>query len=170
MQLEDFDPFKSLLGELFGAIDKPLTDAKIGGFFKGLERMDIATFERCQASILLGLSELAAPKTFTVNDIWAEKKRLRARTAVPAKPERPAWVGDAWDAAANKHLLALMLRRLMRRQPGFDEAQTRQILMAKNEWAKTMRESVDARGEVDLETQRALWSFHVLNAVKELPA
>lgn len=67
---------------------------------------------------------------------------------------------DAWGMAANRHFLAIMMRRVVRKLGGYNEQQTRLLLSAKNQWAQDMRETDQLDG-VDIETQKGVWAYHI---------
>lgn len=168
MEPEDRPAFDQLLAELFGAIDKPLTDAKAAGFWKGLSKMALVEFVRTQELLLAELQEGAAPKNFTVHDVWEARKRLRARAERShAAPAPPKWEGDAWLAYANQKLLALVMRaasgwgaRTVRAGFGaYQQAEMTVLLAARNDWCRVMREEASQTdGTVDIETQRGMWN------------
>ena len=93
-------------------------------------------------------------------------------------PALDGWLGDAWDAAANRYLLGHLTKRLERRLsiPGrpasYDGmrgsthktadaspefvANVQRLVAAKNSWASDMRDMA-VNGEVPPETQQAVW-------------
>jgi len=81
--------FETILGEMFAAIDKPLGDAKIEAFWKGLQRLSILDMARIRDEMLVSLETTEPPKIFSVSDIWAIKRRLRARAPVVMNHNQP---------------------------------------------------------------------------------
>lgn len=174
MEGTDRVDFERLLAELFGALDKPLTEAKREGFWKGLVRMSLVEFARCRDQLLSELQEAGAPKSFGVSDVWAAKRRLRA-PPVLFEHEKPKddWKGDHWDIAANRHLLAYLLgHRIPGRGPSYAAmrdptrledkildaspefvANVKTLVAYKNAWAQDMRDEVAP----SLEFQRKCW-------------
>lgn len=92
--------------------------------------------------------------------------------AVP--DERPAltgpaddgWKGDAWDQAANVHLLGYITRALKDKRT-FNADQTRTLVRYKNAWATDMRE-IAVNGEVAIDVQKASWADFMQGAEAEL--
>lgn len=90
--------------------------------------------------------------------------------AVP--DERPAltgpgddgWKGDAWDQAANIHLLGYITRAVAARR-AFDRDQTMILLRYKKAWAQEMREMGK---EVPVEVQKVNWADFMLGAEQEM--
>lgn len=81
--------FETILGEMFAAIDKPLGDAKVEAFWKGLQRLSILDMARIRDEMLATLETTEPPKIFSVSDIWAIKRRLRARAPVVVNHHQP---------------------------------------------------------------------------------
>jgi hypothetical protein len=154
--------FNTMLAELFAAIDKPLGEAKEGAFWKGLARMSLVDFARVSESLIAGLETRDAPKFFTVSDIWAARRNLRARGPESAAPGAgDNWQGDEWDVRANLHLLAYIRATLGANPriwgaPNSDEqaAATAVLVRFKRAWAQDMREW---GGEVSPEESYRAW-------------
>jgi hypothetical protein len=72
---------------------------------------------------------------------------------------------DQWGIAANKHLLAQIMRRVLARSGGYNEVETRKLVAAKNQWAQDMRETAE-HGQVDIETQKGMWEYRVSHALE----
>ncbi len=70
---------------------------------------------------------------------------------------------DAWDRAANMHMMAMVMRRVMAKKNAYTEEQTRILCRAKAAWAQDMREDF-INGEVDSESQIAMWSNRMSHA------
>jgi hypothetical protein len=149
----DKPAFETILRELFGAIDKPLSESTIEGFWKGLAKMSLLEFSRCRDLLLDELSQVEAPKKFAVPDIWAAKKRLRSAPVVT--DGQPPWKGDKWDEAGNWRLYAIVLRAALARSK-ISDAQMRAYVAFKNRWADLMRESA-VGDEVPLDEQNDSW-------------
>ena len=150
MQAEDRGVFEKALTELFGALDKPLTEAKREAFWKGLNQMSLVEFHRCCDYLIDQLSEHEAPRTFSVSDIWSAKRAMRA----PAPEPHLEPVMDPWGIAANKHLLAHLVRKVLAKQP---IASHSRYIEYKNAWARDMREACE-NGAVPIAFQRESWA------------
>lgn len=179
--------FQAQLSELFGALDKPLTESQRAGFWKGLQRMSLVEFGRCRDQVLRELADGEPPRRFGVGEIWAAKKRLRA--AAPDKPPVDPWQGDRWDEAANFHLLRhiagalhadprcygrpasyMGMKTLTTKNADASPEFIRnvQTLVAqKNHWAAQMRGSDPGEG-VPLEEQREVWRECMRRAEAEI--
>lgn len=169
MEPGDREAFEVILAELFGALDKPLTEAKREGFWRGLAKMSIVQFARCRDVLLEELADGEPRKAFSVPDVWAAKNRSRARAPIE-QPAEPPWSGDKWDIAANDHLMAHLMRRALGREGGYDAAQTAMLVQAKNAWAQDMRETEASDGPVDVETQRGMWAYRLQLATERMAA
>lgn len=90
MEANERKAFDTILGEMFAAIDKPLGDVKTEAFWKGLQRLSILDMARIRDEMLVTLETGEPPKTFSVSDIWAYKRKLRARAPVVANQRQPA--------------------------------------------------------------------------------
>lgn len=165
MLATDKPAFETLLKELFAAIDKPLGDAAIEGFWKGLNQMSLMEFSRVRDLLLSDLSEHEAPKKFSVSDIWAAKKRLRAAPA-PVASDQPEWTGDVWDIAANNRMMGLMWRAALARS-SLTAAQVRTYVAFKNRWADLMRVSA-VNGGVPVAEQNQCWQECLRMAEQEV--
>lgn len=82
MEAGDRKAFDTILGEIFAAIDKPLGDAKTEAFWKALQRLTILEMARIRDEMLASLETSEAPKSFSVSDVWALKRRLRAKAPI----------------------------------------------------------------------------------------
>lgn len=150
----DHEDFQIILAELFGALDKPLTDSKREGFWKGLSKMSILDFARCRDLLLGELSDGEQRKTFSVSDIWQAKNRLRARALPPQqKPSDEVVSSDPWWISSNHHLLAYLIHPMRKLTP----EETLILVAAKNKWAKQMHEGIEADGSVEPGIQRDIW-------------
>lgn len=126
--------FERHLSVLCAAFDVPCTSERKDAYWLSLERMPILVFARVVQYMLTEEEWARIPKP---SQIWAASKRMRA-TAPQEKPN-DGWKGDEWDAAANRHLLAYVLRAGSERR--YYDARTTKILVAwKNAWAIDMRE------------------------------
>lgn len=79
METGERGAFETILGEMFAALDKPLGEAKTEAFWKGLQRLSILEMARIRDELLSELESTEPPKSFSVADVWALKRRLRAR-------------------------------------------------------------------------------------------
>jgi hypothetical protein len=179
----DRPAFERILRELFGALDKPLTEHQCNAFWKGLSRMSLAEFERCRDQILRELEDGEPPRRFGVDSIWAAKQRLRASAAPePYKAPDDGWRGDRWDIAANRHLLGHITRQLAINSQRYGRPATYHGLKTlmtpnadaspefvrnvhvlvehKKRWAATMREIDAANGGngIPVDEQREVWA------------
>lgn len=183
----DRPEFERMLREIFGALDKPLTEHQRAAFWKGLQRMSLPEFERCRDLILRDLEDGEPVRRFGVAEVWAARKQLRA--AAPDKPPTDPWPGDRWDEAANTHLLAHITRSLHANprcygRPasylGMKTTRTKnadaspefvrnvQTLVGyKNRWAAQMRASDSGEG-VPVEEQREVWDECMRRAEEEI--
>jgi hypothetical protein len=175
MNTDDRAAFDSIIAEIFGALDKPLTEAKRDGFWKGLQAMSITDLARVRDLLLGELQHTETPRTFSVSDIWSAKRRLRAKAPTePLQPISDGWQGDTWDTYANRLLLRHIQRQashkvyysdrdtqLGKRSATTPSELTRQmtaILVAyKAAWARDMREVADERNEVPVDVQKEAW-------------
>lgn len=99
MQAGDRQAFETILGEMFAALDKPLGDVKVEAFWKGLQRLSILDMARIRDELLAELESSEPPKNFTVADVWALKRKLRARAPVVVN-QRSLPAGTAYDEGA----------------------------------------------------------------------
>lgn len=152
MQAEDRKAFDTILAEMFGAIDKPFTEASKEGFWKGLQRMSIVEFSRCRDALFAELEQGERPRNFSVANVWALKGKLRA--AAPAARPSDEWQGDDWDIRANLRLLSTMLRYGFKRRCAYTPEQTRAMVAMKHHWAQLMRNAENA----DLTEQNQCWT------------
>lgn len=172
MQANDRPAFDVMLAELFGALDKPLTDAKREGFWKSLEKMSLVDFGRARDMLLRDLADVTPGmwKQFTAGDIWAAKKALRAKAPVfqheKANPAEDA-LWDAWALAGNRYLLGLVRRLpMLGKLPHHTSAElgpfTRRMVEAKNHWVRDMRDldrGEGVPGKIQVEVWNDLLGF-----------
>lgn len=177
MQDTERKAFDEILAEIFAAIDKPLWDAPKSVFWKGLRDLSITEFARIRDLLVQEFRQREEPpRKFTIGDIWAARKKLRA--AAPTQPTAPAWKGDKWDIVANQQLHGHISRSMARdpmcygrgasakgmaasKDPNADASpefvRAINTLMAfKNQWAQLMRDSADESGVPGTE-QRQSW-------------
>lgn len=173
MQDADRPEFERLLRELFGALDKPLTEHQRNAFWKGLARMSLTEFERCCDHILRELEGGEPPRRFGVDSIWAARQQLRA-SAPPevSKPRDDGFRCDRWDIAANRHLLAYLVRQICERRRGLNAEAVQTLIEAKHRWAATMRDIDAGCGGhgVPVEDQRDIWRECMRQAEDEIRA
>lgn len=179
MHANDRPAFDVMLAELFGALDKPLTDAKREGFWKSLEKMSLVDFGRARDMLLRDLADVTPGmwKQFTAGDIWAAKKALRAKAPVfqheKANPAEDA-LWDGWALAGNRYLLALVMRlpklgKLPPVGPGGCNRPSQALVDftwrmtdAKNHWVRDMRDLDSGEGvpgKIQVEVWNDLLSF-----------
>lgn len=162
----DRPEFERILSELFAAIDKPLGEHQRSAFWKGLQQMGLIEFARCRDHLIDELKEGEAPKRFSVGDIWAAKRRLRAAAMPTQGPADDGWRGDNWDIAANNHMMAVVLRSMAVKRC-YNERETRILVRYKNAWAADMRETAVGE-EVDPGIQKAAWRDFMEGAAHEM--
>ena len=187
------DEFEEQLKLLFAAIDKPLGDVKVEAFRLGLKHMPLPTLSRSVRLLIEELQNNEAPKNFSVSNVWAASKRLRAQAPPPPVSTEPS---DPWLEAGNSHLLAHFRKhpeklkhygerpsvRSMHkpetgdwRGPDFGDASyeyimnVRKIVKAKNAWVTDMKD-LDRGEGVPPEMQKKIWEDYVLTAEREICA
>lgn len=175
MDVADRPAFDAMLAELFGALDKPLTEAKREGFWKGLGAMSLMDFARARDLLFQDLAKseggLSAPRPFTVGDFWAAKRRLRAPAPMHLRapdPEDGRW--DRWALEGNRYLLGVVMRlgergRLPKLPPGGHPTEellvlVRELTAAKGRWVDDMRD-LDRGEGVPPDVQKAVWKDYL---------
>lgn len=167
----DRETFETRMRELFAGLDKPVTDARIEACWKGLAKMSLVEFGRCCDLLLEEITEdvdllRRLQRSFTASDVWAAKRRLRARGAA-SQPQasEPEWSGDGWDIQANRMLLGYLgdqvragirycdddtaAGRRSAREPSQETCDlTAPLLAYKSAWAQDMRELHAEQGHV----------------------
>lgn len=165
MQENDREAFDVILAEIFAAIDKPLGEAQRSVFWKGLKDLGIVEFARIRDMLVREYRDYEQPpKKFTIGDIWAARKKLRA-AAPKADPVR-AWKGDSWDEKANFRLLGYVLRKCYAHEKISPEA-TWILVEHKNRWAALMRAGGDFE-DVPMVDQDAAWISAIRTAEQEI--
>lgn len=192
MQEADRVEFRRMLGELFGALDKPLTEAKEQGFWTALSRMSLVEFGRCRDHLLRGLEDGEQRKNFSVSDVWGAKRTLRASAPdlAPVSTERP----DYWLEYGNRKLLehirrltveklksfgkpltfaAMRMDERRLREGGLDKsnldastefvASVQRLVMAKNSWVRDMKD-LDLGEGVETRIQKDVWADYMARA------
>lgn len=177
MNSSDRGDFERELAVLFAAIDKPVTEARSEAFWRGLAKMSMLEFSRSVERLLQDLQEGEAPRYFSVADVWAARRRLRAAPVVYVH-EQPIQQQpmDGWDVRANELLLKHLATRLgadpraygpltafVPRTPApcyspEQERATGVLVAYKRAWAADMREAANAANEVAIETQQEAWA------------
>lgn len=164
MQENDREAFDVILAEIFAAIDKPLGEAQRSVFWKGLKDLGLVEFARIRDYLVREYREYEQPpRKFTVADIWAARKRLRA--AAPKKDPANDWKGDEWDEKANLRLLGYVLRKAYQREKISPEA-TWVLVEHKNRWSALMRAGGDFEA-VPMADQDAAWIGAIRAAEQE---
>lgn len=165
MHDSDRKAFDEALAEIFAAIDKPLGEAQRNVFWKGLKDLGIVEFARIRDFLVREYREYEQPpRKFTIGDIWAARKRLRA--AAPKKDPVREWTGDEWDEKANLRLLGYVLRKAHARQKISPEA-TWILVEHKNRWGALMRAGGDFEA-VPMADQDAAWIGAIRAAEQEM--
>lgn len=187
MQQSDRQEFEKQIGVLFAAIDKPLTEPRTEAFWQGCSSMSLLDLGRTINHVLSEMRDGAAPKYFSVADLWAAKKRLRATAPPAATSSAPAQAHfDGWARAGNFHLFAHIRKTLGRgsRRYGFggnyvggiQESQefrdnVHRLVTAKNGWVEDMRDLAGHNGgEVSPVQQREIWNDYINRAEAEIAA
>jgi hypothetical protein len=138
MRDDERNAFDAIIGEMYGAIDKPLSEVTREGLRKGLSgKMSLLDLARVRDLVLEDCERGERPNRFGLPEIWAAKRRLRA-AAPPQSVEKP-WTGDHWDERANTHLFGYVTRQGQLRCY-YDEPATKILVAYKNNWARDMRE------------------------------
>lgn len=165
MQENDRAAFEEILAEIFASIDKPLGEAQRSVFWKGLKDLGIVEFARIRDLLVREYRERdEPPRKFTIGDIWAAKRKLRA--IAPREPSASdMWRGDEWDARANQRLLAHVLKCGFRKQY-FDAPQTRILVAHKNQWAELFRGL--KFDEVPADEQQQTWDNCMRMALEQI--
>ena len=144
----------------------------LGTDMVGLEPIIIANRESLGAWMLTLLNDVCGKDTggdrSAVLQSYCEARSLQiaARfngTTSEHRPESLNWFGDNWDVAANKHLLALVVRG-----GKFTVELTAALVKWKNKWAQAMREEATSEG-VEVSYQREVWDSYMTMARQETP-
>jgi len=188
----DRTAFDGILAEIFGAIDKPLSESKRDAFWKGLQRMGIVELSRCRDHILAKLETEEPPKSFGVAHVWDAKRALRAKGAPqqirqPDEPEANPWElqGTRFlQGYLNRNLQADPMRygrpataagmaRLSReRFPHADASEDfvrniERLVAAKKAWVADMIDQ-GGTGPVDVDLQKSVWRDYFERAEAEI--
>jgi hypothetical protein len=170
MLVVDREEFDRLLGLLLVAFNLPLTADRGEAYWLGLQRMHLPVFRRT-VEFVLGEDGPEGVRPPTPRQLWQFSKKLpraSARTAHAHAPEE-SWTGDKWDEAANRHLLAYLVRGALKKTASYDRRQAAILVDAKREWAKNMRSLATGNG-VDLPTQRGAWDYQMGIAEEQIQA
>lgn len=185
MQPAERPEFEKQIGVLFAAIDKPLTEERREAFWKGCLNMSLLDVGRCINRVLEDLQENPAPRFFTVGDLWAAKRKLRAAGPYVLAPQDPnAGKFDPWAIAANFHLAAHIRKALSRNSRRYGDpgnyvsgrqesrefrANVARLVEAKNAWAADMRDlAAHNAGEVPVLQQREIWNDYLKSAEAQI--
>lgn len=87
--------------------------------------------------------------------------------ATVAQLTRDGWNGDAWDIAANQHMLKHVIRRTVERRAPYRVTDIDALLAAKKLWAQDMRD-LAVNGEVPVEMQKQLWLEYLDGAERQI--
>lgn len=165
MQENDREAFDVILAEIFASIDKPLGEAQRSVFWKGLKDLGLVEFARIRDFLVREYRNYEQPpKRFTLGDIWAARKRLRA--SGPKSDPVSTWKGDEWDEKANLRLLGYVLRKAHARERISPEA-TWILVAHKNRWAALMRTG-GGFDDVPMSDQDAAWLGTIRAAEQEI--
>ena len=180
----DREEFERQLRSLCAGYDKPVGD-RVDAYWRGLEKMDLATFARIVEHCL---AEGGPDKMPTTGQCWQISRKLRAPRPVfeHEKPKEHVVPGDAWDRVANHHLWDYIQLHVRRRpsgrygssqyggvgKPPIIEADMRArvqcLIDAKNYWALEMREGGAA--EHDPAYQKRCWEELMVAAEQRIDA
>jgi hypothetical protein len=179
------DEFDKTLAVLCAGFNVPCTEDRQRAYGKAFRKIPPAGWERL---VDYCLGEEGPERMPSVRELWRARSEMRARAPADRPPsvEIP-WHGDQWDAAANRHLLAHIMRTLranpqhygespsyhaMRNtntknadaSPGFI-ANIARLLAAKKAWAADMRDMAPHTGGlVDGLLQREIWADYITKA------
>lgn len=153
MNANDKPKFMELLSILFGAHCKPLTESVTQGYWKGLNKMELGTFERAvdEAIDRLQHAERGVSKVPNVSELWDIKRSLRRFPMLADRHSEPEFKGDCWDSAANTFLLNYVTAGVVQsaihgQRPSRDASRyaspecTAILVKWKTGWATDMRE------------------------------
>lgn len=154
MDVNDRVEFERHFSILCAAFDVPCTPDRQEAYWTSLARMSILTFARTVERILTEEDWTRIPKP---SQVWGSSKRLRA--AAPEEPRDDGFRGDTWDAVANRHLLALILRSWQRGKH-YSAEETATLVRQKNSWAADMRDLAN-ESQVHVDLQRKVWNDYM---------
>lgn len=181
MTHDDKPKFLELLAALFGAHNRPINDGIVAGYWKGLEKMHLDSFDRCVSEAIekLQYAERGVSKPPSVSELWDIKRNLRRLPE--ARPTEPQWKGDEWDTAANMLLVKHLADNVKKtdpldyapdtsgypiREPGPHTKAIAKILAKwKDVWARDMREDRAEGGNRDGKPD---WQYCMREADKEV--
>lgn len=87
--------------------------------------------------------------------------------ATVAQLTHDGWQGDAWDIAANRHMLKHVITRTVERRAPYRVSGIDALLAAKKLWAKDMRD-LSTNGEIPVEIQRKIWADYIEGAERQI--
>lgn len=173
------DAFELHMRTLCAGFDVPCTAERLEAYRKAFGRLDPIGFERL---VQYCLSEDGPPRMPTVAKLWASRSEMRARAPREA-PAADPWQGDAWDIAANHHLLGHITQKLASNPSRYGRpptwhgmrvskfknadaspefiANVQALVEAKKFWAADMRDLAQQHGEVPIELQRKIWADYM---------
>lgn len=185
MNSTDRTDFERELAVLFAAIDRPLTEARTEAFWRGLAKMALPEFCRCVERLLTELEEGDSPKYFTVSDLWAVKRRLRAAPVTYVHEHRGTEGRfDGWELRANRWLMRHIGERLRGDSQAYgpvkpcvpgelcyspEQALAVPVLVQyKRAWITDMREAADESNSVPMAEQHSAWRDCMQRAEAEI--
>lgn len=158
MDASERSEFERHLTVLCAAFDVPCTEERKEAYWLSLSRMSLLTFARTVERILTEEDWTRIPKP---PQVWGSSKRLRA--AAPEQPVDDGFRGDVWDMAANRHLLAHIVKTVAAKR-AITPQETVRLVAAKNSWAADMRDLDGGRKNVAVDLQRKIWNDYVTRA------
>lgn len=107
---------------------------RLEAYWRGLAKMELPTFVRVVEHCL---GEQGPEKLPTARTVWPLARSLRRRSGPPEAPPS-LWRGDEWASAGNRHLMAHLMRRMLKHQ-GFNAPETAILVESKNAWVEDCR-------------------------------
>lgn len=165
--------YTAILNEMFGALDKPLTQAKRDAMYNSFfNRLSVHQWSRIRDKLLKDLEAgKEIPRSFGPSNIWAIIQSLRSHA--PARTTEEEWKGDEWDITANKRLLIYIRWRASRKLHYFLDDTTKHkellepLIGYKKAWAVDCREYEEEHGEPPPMTTQTSWFRSCMQRAEE---
>lgn len=159
--MAELDEFDKALGVLCAGFNVPCTEERRAAYRKAFGQFEGLAWER-----LIGhcLSERGPERMPSVSQLWGIRAEMRARAPTQPKDSAPEWPGGAWALAANRHLLAHLVRKAVAKGWQCTPMMLRGYLDAKNAWADDMRDLAKGSDAVPPELQRSIWRDYLAKA------
>jgi hypothetical protein len=150
------DEFDKALAQLCAGFNVPCTEERREAYGRAFRKLSPLMWDRL---VDYALSEDGPDKMPTVRELWSIRRELRAQLPQAATPTQPPWEGDMWDIAANRHLLAHLVRLVVNRRRITNHAA---FVEAKKAWATEMRDLAQNNGgEVPVDLQQSVWRDYI---------